>query len=390
MVRGEGGQMTGAQGAAAGFEAAGGRAVEFAAASFMERLPLAQTAVDYDVDRRGEEGLIDRLLDDAATRVMLVDGGLVAAPKRAGAAAPPALDCALDPAAPRPDAAAPGATMSLALITGPAARAGAGQAGCIAIYLGVDRASDPAAPYLALDITRASSSPAAGRGSVDRCLDCERADSFSAWARRSFDWVELRSFAPCAEVRDAGLATSAVALSEWHAGQRFCPACGAPVRPTLAGWAQTCTNPEDGGRLLFPRIEPAVITAIVDDDDRILLQHNTAWRERFRSVSAGFVEAGESLEHAVRREAAEEVGVPLGEVHYLGSQAWPFPASIMLGFRARALDTSVRVDHEEVSSARWFTRDELARSVATGELELPGRASIARHMIEQWYGAPLG
>lgn len=162
------------------------------------------------------------------------------------------------------------------------------------------------------------------------------------------------------------------------------------MRPALAGWAQACTNPADADRLLFPRIEPAVITAIVDDEERILLQHNTAWRERFYSVSAGFVEAGESLEHAVRREAHEEVGVELDEVCYLGSQPWPFPASIMLGFRAHARTAEVAVDHEEVAAARWFTREDLARAVASGEVELPGRASIARHMIESWYGAEIG
>lgn len=137
------------------------------------------------------------------------------------------------------------------------------------------------------------------------------------------------------------------------------------MRPALAGWAQACTNPTDADRLLFPRIEPAVITAIVDDEERILLQHNTAWRERFYSVSAGFVEAGESLEHAVRREAHEEVGVELDEVCYLGSQPWPFPASIMLGFRAHARTAEVAVDHEEVAAARWFTRKDLARAVAS-------------------------
>lgn len=356
---------------------------------FMDRLLLAQTSIDYDVERRSEEGLIERLLADDRTRVMLVNNGLVAVPKRFGAAAPGALDCADDPAAPRPDAAAPTETVSLALVAPVDVRAEFHHPGALFVYLGLDRVTEPATAFIALDITRAVDAPRNAAADADHELG-RSAVTFAQRALRDFDWVELRSFAPCASVRDAGLATSAVAVCTWHAQQRFCPACGAPVVPALSGWAQTCTNAADSGRLLFPRIEPAVITAIVDDDDRILLQHNTAWRERFCSVSAGFVEAGESLEHAVRRETREEVGIELDDVRYLGSQPWPFPASIMLGFRAHALTTNVAVDHEEVSSARWYTRDDLAQLVATGELELPGRASIARHMIEDWYGGPLG
>lgn len=358
------------------------------ASTFMGRLPLAQTTIDYDVEGRSDPGLIDRVLSCAHARVMLVNNGLVAVPKRSAAAAPAALDCAADPAAPRPDADVPVASVALALLNATDLRAEAVQPGYLPIYLGVDRANDPVVPYLALDLTRVVGEP---RNSAEEA-DHEQGRSAITLAQRAlrdFEWVELRSFAPCASPRDAGLATSAVAVSAWHAQQRFCPACGAPVTPALGGWAQTCSNPHDAGRLLFPRIEPAVITAIIDDDDRILLQHNAAWRERFFSVSAGFVEAGESLEHAVRREAMEEVGVSLDEVRYLGSQPWPFPASIMVGFRAHACSTTVRVDREEVASARWFSRGELARAVAAQDVELPGRASIARHMIEDWFGSVI-
>ncbi|OUN85245.1 NAD(+) diphosphatase [[Collinsella] massiliensis] len=358
-------------------------------AAFMASLPLAQSVVDYDVERRGEEGLIERLLGEAETRILLVNGGMVAVPRHAGDAAPGALFCFNDPAAPRPDATVPEGSLSLALLTGAEVRDEALRPGALAIYLGVDRTTDPAVPYLALDIARPAPAVNAANVSADQGIDGS-SDSFAARALRAFDWVELREFAPCASALESGLATTAVALAAWHANQRFCPACGAPVRPVLAGWAQACTGRGEERRLLFPRIEPAVITAIVDDDDRILLQNNAAWRRGFFSVSAGFVEAGESLEHAVRREAREEVGVEIDEVRYLGSQSWPFPASIMLGFRAHAVGTEARVDHEEVASARWFTRAELASAVAAGELELPGRASIARHMIEQWYGGSLG
>lgn len=357
---------------------------------FMDRLLLAQTTVDLDTARRGEEGLIERLLADGRTRAMLVNHGLVAVPKRTAGAAPGALASADDPGAPRPDAAAPTGPLALALLPAEAVRDGARCPGCLAIYLGLDRSDGT--PFIALDITRAApagGAPAGARMHVDGDLGAPAHTPFAEAALSDFDWVELRSFAPCASARDAGLATNAVAVSAWHAGQRFCPVCGEPVAPALAGWAQVCTGASDG-RLLFPRIEPAVITAITDDEDRILLQNNAAWRRGFFSVSAGFVEAGESLEHAVRREAAEEVGVELGAVSYLGSQPWPFPSSLMLGFTARALTTEVAVDGDEVASARWFTRDELARAVSEGRVELPGRASIARHLIEHWYGSPLG
>lgn len=337
----------------------------------LTELPLGRSGVDLDVERRGEPGLIGRLAADSVTRVMFVRGTRVAVARHEGERSTGELLCADDPAAPRPDARAPLGPVDLMLVCALAVR-DVLEAAPLAMYLGCDRSGASEVPYVAIDLSDVPDSGFGGLGPTD------------------LDWVELRSFAPCASPRDAGLAASAVALSTWHASQRFCPACGAPVRPALSGWAQTCTNPDDAERLLFPRIEPAVITAIVDERDRILLQHNTAWRPRFFSVSAGFVEAGESLEHAVRREAAEEVGIPLGEVRYLGSQPWPFPASIMLGFRAQALSTDVRVDHEEVGSARWFTRGELVAAVESGEIEPPGRASIARHMIEQWLGSSLG
>ena len=158
----------------------------------------------------------------------------------------------------------------------------------------------------------------------------------------------------------------------------------------MGGWSQRCTNAGDGNRLLFPRIEPAVITAIVDSQDRLLLQHNSAWRNPLLySVSAGFVEAGENLEHAARREAKEETGIDLGEVRYLGSQPWPFPASLMRAFKAQALNTDILVDGEETETARWVTRDEYTIELSEGRMEAPGKSTIARYMIEEWYGREL-
>ncbi len=133
--------------------------------------------------------------------------------------------------------------------------------------------------------------------------------------------------------RDAGLGVTAVALAAWHRSHRCCPRCGTPTVVGHAGWVRHC--PTDG-RDQYPRTDPAVIMAVVDDDDRLLLGHAATWPERRFSTLAGYVEPGEGLEQAVRREVDEEVGVRIGEVTYRGSQPWPFPASIMLAFVGRA------------------------------------------------------
>ena len=209
-------------------------------------------------------------------------------------------------------------------------------------------------------------------------------------ADQRFDWLGLREYAPHGHPRQVGLAICAVALSVWHGLQVFCPHCGAPVHPCQAGWAQICQGNVSGDRhTLFPRIEPAVIMAVVDGHDRLLLQHNRKWVPGFRSVTAGFVEAGENLEHAGRREALEEVGLNLGEMRYLGSQPWPFPSSLMVAFKARSLNTNIRVDGQETEDAGWFTREEFSNALASGRLHIPQAASVARHMIEQWYGSEL-
>ncbi|MBW3087609.1 NAD(+) diphosphatase [Bifidobacterium sp. 82T24] len=336
-------------------------------------LPLAQGTIDYEVERRGEPGLIDVVLDESATKVMLVNNGLIAVPKGQGAA----VD--YDAAKIRP-----------ALIPGMYVRDDlARHRDITAIFLGTDRnGAAPRTHFVALDITRAVSAVPADEHGVDHGFGDDDGSLVSR-AARQFDWVDLRGFAPHVGSRDAGLATSAVTVSIWHNRQRFCPCCGAPVEAALAGWAQRCTNAADGNRILFPRIEPAVITAIVDGSDRLLLQHNTAWKGNLYSVSAGFVEAGENLEHAARREAKEETGITLGEVKYLGSQPWPFPASLMMAFKARALTTDIHVDHEETGTAQWFTRDEFTNAMITGRIAVPGKATIARYMLEEWYGQPL-
>ena len=199
-------------------------------------------------------------------------------------------------------------------------------------------------------------------------------------------WRSLRAVGAALDAHDAGLATAAVALDAWHDRHPRCPRCGAPTRVAQAGWSRVC---DADGSEHYPRTDPAVIMAVVDDDDRLLLGHAAAWSAGRWSTLAGFVEAGESAEQAVRREVAEETGVEVGDVEYAGSQPWPFPGSLMLGFRARATSTRVQVDGVEMAEARWFTRDGLAAAVASGEVLLPGGASIARALVEQWFGRPL-
>ena len=199
-------------------------------------------------------------------------------------------------------------------------------------------------------------------------------------------WTPLRDIGADLTALEAGLATTAVALDAWHARHPRCPRCGAATRVAQSGWTRVCL---DDASEHYPRTDPAVIMAVVDADDRILLGHAAHWAAGRWSTLAGFVEAGESLEHAVRREVAEESGVLVGDVSYRGSQPWPFPASLMIGFRARALSTDVIVDGVELTEARWFSRAELAEAVRTGDVIPPGRASIARALVEEWFGGPL-
>lgn len=197
----------------------------------------------------------------------------------------------------------------------------------------------------------------------------------------------LREAAPLLGDREAGLLTHAVALANWHASHTHCPRCGAATTVTAAGHARHC--PADGSEH-FPRIDPAVIVLVTDAEDRCLLARNARWPQRRVSILAGFVEPGESAEQAVVREVGEEAGVAVGQVRYLGSQPWPMPRSLMLGFRARAAaGQQIRVDDEEIAEARWFSRDELRAGAAAGEVRLPGPASIAHRIIESWYGEEL-
>jgi NAD+ diphosphatase len=207
----------------------------------------------------------------------------------------------------------------------------------------------------------------------------------AAGAERVLDVRLLAGRIPAA---DAAILGYARGLLYWNRSQRFCGICGSRTQPQQAGHTQVCEK-EGNAHTHFPRIEPAVIMLVesAGSPRRCLLARHRNSAQGGYSTLAGFVEIGESLEDAVRREVAEETGVPIGQVSYVASQAWPFPAGLMAGFRAQAEDDSISVDGEEILEARWFTRAELAERAASGH-PLGRPDSIDRHLLESWLAEP--
>jgi NAD+ diphosphatase len=186
--------------------------------------------------------------------------------------------------------------------------------------------------------------------------------------------------------RDRELGATAVALATWHENHPRCSVCGRATEPRKGGWIRYCEHDE---REHYPRTDPAVIVAITDPEDRLLIAHASYWSPRRFSHLAGYVEPGESLEQAAHREVAEEAGLRLTDLTYVGSQPWPFPASIMVGFTARVADATLTLDDDEITEARFVSREELAALAADGTIVLAPAGSIARRMIEDWYGGQL-
>lgn len=204
------------------------------------------------------------------------------------------------------------------------------------------------------------------------------------------DVLDLRRTGTVFDDVSAQLVSTATALLNWHDSAKFSALDGTATESVKAGWARV--NPLTGEEE-FPRIDPAVICLVHDGADRVVLARQRVWPERMFSLLAGFVEAGESFETCVVREIAEEIGLSVGDVRYLGSQPWPFPRSLMVGFHAVAdPGQPFSFNDGEIAEARWYTRDEVRAALAAGdwtsaaksELLLPGSISIAREIIESW------
>jgi NAD+ diphosphatase len=297
--------------------------------------PLTGLVVDRDGERRGDPELFDALLADPATRLLpLWRGKALTMTDAAGRA-------------------------SLELIT-PDRQTTA----LIRVYLG--RTVAGGTPVIAVTLTDAAAA------------ELEPDES---------RWAGLREAGGTLDERDYALFVEAVAIANWHESHTHCPRCGTPTVVEQGGWVRRCFV---DGKEIFPRTDPAIIVRVLDDADRILLGSNAMWENNRWSILAGFVEPGESFEAAVLREVHEEAGVVCTAPRYLGSQPWPFPASVMIGFEARAVaqgEVPITPDGQEILALRWFSRDELWAERA--DLKLPMSASIANAIITEWYGGPL-
>ncbi|MCW4352259.1 NAD(+) diphosphatase [Hoyosella sp. YIM 151337] len=261
--------------------------------------------------------------------------------------------------------------------------------------LTLNRANEAPGTPAGLQLIRgAEISAAPPRGAVLIAIDSSATVTGHVWAlRRELPpgpVTTLRDAGSLLTPRDAGLFTTAQAVLNWHDTARFCPSCGARTQAISAGWARSC----DGcGREDYPRTDPAVICLVHDGADRVLLARQPTWPEGRYSLLAGFVEAGESAEACVLREVAEEVGVAVEGIRYLGSQPWPFPRSLMLGYHAVA-DPAAPIVPEpgEIEDARWFHRAEVESAVAVNQgpavgkrrFTAPGAVSIAHGILSAW------
>ena len=303
------------------------------------RLPLARSTINRDSASRGVPGLLDDAWGRATTRVVAIWRGEVL--------------CDTDP------------TLRIRLLS-PA-----------------DIPQWDKRLYLGQTTERSEDIPA-GETVVGVMLDDDQARALEPDVGR---WVSGRTSGHALSSRDAGLLVEALALSNWHRSHQFSPLTGHPTRHSHAGWVVV---DEVTGHEMYPRTDAAIIVLVTDSNDRVVLGSNALWEAQRYSLLAGFVEPGESLEAAVVREVWEESGLVVKNPVYWGSQPWPFPASLMVGFRAELDEEasgSLRPDGNEIVDLRWFSRAELLASA--GDIVLPGPTSIARQMIDDWCGQPL-
>ncbi|MBK7622600.1 MAG: NAD(+) diphosphatase [Kineosporiaceae bacterium] len=316
----------------------------------LANLALSRSTLDRAAHRRDDPELLTRLLEQPSTRVLVMIGDQAPVTAEGSAA--------------------------LVLRPGPdVAHLAAADAVLLVAYLGTESGTESGTDAEGIDhllialpagapMPRDATPPADGRTRL----------------------AVLREVGVDLDDTQAGLFTTALALVNWHATHPRCSRCGEPTRVAAAGWTRHCDACDTDH---FPRTDPAVIMTVVDDADRLMLGRQAVWPDKRFSTLAGFVEPGESVEAAVRREVFEEAGIEVGEVTYLGSQPWPFPSSLMLAYRARALSTQAHVDGVELAEARWWSREDLALDVATGELVLAPPLSVSRALIEDWYGGPI-
>lgn len=198
------------------------------------------------------------------------------------------------------------------------------------------------------------------------------------------EFKSLRAIGSFLSPRDIGLAVHAQGLANWHSKHPRCSLCGGPTVVVLAGAVRRC--PADQSEH-YPRTDSAIIVLIKNDKDQILLGRQKVWPKYRFSTFAGFVEPGESFEHCVIREVREEAGVELTKINYLGSQPWPFPASLMIAFEAITNTPELaRPDGDEIEEIRWFSREDMKTAILDKSLILPFEISVARQMINAWYG----
>ena len=220
---------------------------------------------------------------------------------------------------------------------------------------------------------------------IDRATDTPY---FAAHVAESEELCSLREIGAALSSLEIGLALHAVALSNWHTSHPMCSKCGAATTSSLGGAVRVCDQCQAQHH---PRTDSAVIVLVRDADDRILLGRQAVWPIGRFSTFAGFLEPGETFEQCVSREVFEESGVSVSKINYLGSQPWPFPASIMIAFEALVSDpAAARPDGEEIVEVRWYSRAQLRTAMEDGSLLLPPIISVARKMIERWFGAEHG